>query len=67
MLTAAEIDLLVKGRHPDPFAVLGPHEVSDGLAIRVFRPRARTVELQVFNGATSLTPLRRIHLAGLYE
>ena len=67
VLSAAEIDQLVKGRHPDPFAVLGPHEVTDGLAIRVFRPRAGSVELQAFNGATTLTPFQRIHPAGLYE
>ena len=66
-MTKADVDAIVRGAHSDPFAVLGPHEVTDGLAIRVFRPRARSIELHAFNGAAPLTPFQRIHPEGLYE
>src|ERR1700754_2989521 len=45
MLAREEIDALVRGMHPDPFAVLGPHDTDSGLVIRVFRPHVRGVEL----------------------
>jgi 1,4-alpha-glucan branching enzyme len=66
-MTRADVDAIVRGAHSDPFAVLGPHGVAKGLAIRVFRPRARSVELQAFNGAPKLQPLKNIHPAGLFE
>ena len=40
-----DLDALAAGRHADPFAVLGPHEVKGGLAIRVFRPHAKGIEV----------------------
>ncbi len=40
-----EVDLFVAGEHSDPFRVLGPHRVGDGLEIRVFRPDARKIEI----------------------
>src|SRR5687767_6761945 len=65
-MTKADVDAIVRGAHSDPFAVLGPHEVANGLAIRVFRPRARSVELQTFSPA-ALQPFTRIHRDGLFE
>ena len=49
-LAPAEIDALARAMHADPFAVLGPHDVDGGVAIRVdrvvpvpkLRPRARS-------------------------
>ena len=66
MLTRAEIDAIVRGMHPDPFAVLGPHEAAAGLAIRVFRPDARAIELSS-PGDPTQTPFERIHPEGLFE
>src|SRR6188474_3496160 len=40
-----DIELLARGLHPDPFAVLGPHDVEGGVLIRVFRPHVRGVEV----------------------
>ncbi|MDO8677705.1 MAG: 1,4-alpha-glucan branching protein GlgB [Acidobacteriota bacterium] len=55
-LPSADVDAIAKGLHPDPFAVLGPHEVSGGLAIRAFRPNTRAIE-----------GFARIHPEGVYE
>ena len=64
------IGALVEGRHSDPFAVLGPHEIVDNgrraVAVRTFLPNAKQVWL--VDKAQSLPrPMRRIHPAGLYE
>ena len=40
-----EVDRFVGGEHSDPFRVLGPHRVGDGLEIRVFRPDARRIDI----------------------
>ncbi len=63
----ATIEGLVQARHGDPFAVLGPHPVPDGVAIRTFQPDAQTV--QVVDRATGdvLGTLARIHPAGLFH
>jgi len=66
MLAREEIDALVRGMHPDPFAVLGPHDTAAGLAIRVFRPNVRGVELSQV-GVPDHTPFTRIHVDGLFE
>jgi 1,4-alpha-glucan branching enzyme len=66
LLTRGEIDALVRGMHPDPFAVLGPHEVAGGLAIRVFRPGVRKIELTEFGQPDHLA-LERLHPDGLFE
>ena len=55
-LPSADVDAIAKGLHPDPFAVLGPHEIRGGLAIRVFRPNTRGIE-----------GFERIHREGVYE
>ena len=65
-MTKADVDAIVRGMHPDPFAVLGPHEVATGLAIRVFRPNARAVEL-VESGGIEPKPFKRLHADGLFE
>jgi 1,4-alpha-glucan branching enzyme len=65
-MTKADINAIVTGTHADPFAILGPHEVAGGLAIRVFRPHARQVELVVSTTQDRLD-LKKIHAAGLFE
>ena len=66
MLTLAERDAIARGMHPDPFAVLGPHDTAAGLAIRVFRPDVRTIELNE-PGQSRHTAFERIHREGLFE
>jgi 1,4-alpha-glucan branching enzyme len=58
-MEAAEIEAIVKGRHRDPFAVLGPHENE----IRAWLPGADSVSV-VIDGAT--LEMRRVHLAGFF-
>jgi 1,4-alpha-glucan branching enzyme len=37
--------LLAEGRHPDPASFLGRHASADGIAVRVFSPRTRTLRM----------------------
>ncbi|MCO6455763.1 MAG: 1,4-alpha-glucan branching protein GlgB [Pirellulaceae bacterium] len=64
------VGALIDGNHPNPFEVLGPHEVQqDGrkvLAVRAFLPHSR--QAWVLDQAHDVSrPMRRIHPAGLYE
>jgi 1,4-alpha-glucan branching enzyme len=61
------IEAIVNARHPDPFAVLGPHPVPGGIVIRTFQPDAQSVA--VLDRATDdvIGALRRIHPAGLFS
>ncbi len=36
----ADVEKIVSGRHPNPFAVLGPHESGGGVLVRAFAPGA---------------------------
>ncbi|MCP5097628.1 MAG: 1,4-alpha-glucan branching protein GlgB [Chloroflexi bacterium] len=61
---AKEINALISGYHGDPFHILGPHEVDNGIAIRAFLPRAKEVSI-VTGGQTIAMPC--IDDAGFYE
>jgi len=56
---AAEIDALLRGRHTDPFALLGPHPVADGWAIRFFLPWAAEASI-VFSGGADRAPVAAV-------
>jgi len=66
-----EIDRLVSGRHPDPGALLGPHEVQaegrKALAVRAFLPNAPQAWVIDPGHPEAPRPMRRIHPAGLFE
>src|SRR5918993_3940049 len=66
LLTRAESDAIARGMHPDPFAVLGPHDTAAGLAVRIFRPDVRTIELSE-PGESRHMALELIHREGLFE
>ena len=55
-----EIEALVRREHRDPHAVLGPHldreAGGDGLVIRVLRPSARSVTVELQEDATPAKP-----------
>ena len=55
--------LLEAGRHPDPFAFLGPHADGGKLRIRCFEPAAESVEL-VAGGSSR--PMQRVGSTGLF-
>ena len=60
----AELVRLIDARSHDPFALLGPADVAGQQRVRVFRPDATAVSIELKGAAA---PLRRIHPAGLYE
>jgi 1,4-alpha-glucan branching enzyme len=65
-LPPGAVAALVRGQHADPFAVLGPHALpgATALAIRLFRPHARGVD--VVSGGRSWR-MDRLHPEGLFE
>jgi 1,4-alpha-glucan branching enzyme len=69
-LPFSTIDAIARGRHPDPFAVLGAHDaVVDGIsgvAVRVFRPYAEAVALRNVRN-DRVTAMLRVHPDGFYE
>ncbi len=50
----------------DPFAVLGPHGVAQGLAIRAFAPHAETLEARADTGRL-IVRLEKVHPEGVFE
>src|SRR6202022_1714740 len=40
-----ELNSFLSATHADPFRVLGPHRIGDDLAIRVFRPDAKKIDI----------------------
>ncbi|HEV8388926.1 MAG TPA: 1,4-alpha-glucan branching protein GlgB [Dongiaceae bacterium] len=66
-LDAATVSAIVDGRHGDPFAVLGPHEVGGVVVIRAFVPGA--ARLEVIDPATNAVAARlsRVAEPGLFE
>jgi 1,4-alpha-glucan branching enzyme len=66
MLSPDDIALLLQGRHPDPFAVLGPHRAADGaVRIRVFLPGAAAV--WAVGAGLPPAPLAQRHADGVFE
>ena len=65
-LSAADVEALTRGAHPDPFAVLGPHDAPGGVTIRAFVPGAETLEARARDGRWSAALSRR-HDEGLFE
>ena len=60
-----ELNSFLSGTHSDPFRVLGPHRMGDDLAIRVFRPDARQIDI-VQNGQTPVEA-EKIHRDGFFQ
>ena len=48
------VEAVLAARCPDPFAVLGPHEVPDGIAIRAFVPSAERLAAVPEDGAAPI-------------
>jgi 1,4-alpha-glucan branching enzyme len=65
-LAAEEVAAIAEARHPDPFAVLGPHACGKDLAIRAFVPHAETLEAREPGGAL-IAVLEQRHPAGVFE
>jgi 1,4-alpha-glucan branching enzyme len=61
------IDAIVSGAYRDPFAVLGPHRVEDGLAIRAFVPDAEALTVVKRDTGEQLAELERLDNAGFFS
>ncbi len=59
-------EAIAQGRHGDPFAVLGPHEVDCGCAVRAFFPAATRVDIVAESSDQVLAEMHRIDGAGLW-
>ena len=59
---------IIRGQHPDPFSVLGPHPAPDGSGsvIRAFLPEAESVAVVSQDGAEAAS-MDRVDPAGLWE
>jgi len=62
---AAQYEALLAGRHPDPFALLGPHVEGDHVVVRACLPDAVAVTLADAGGKT-LAPMESLHPGGLF-
>ena len=61
------IEAVVHARHGDPFAVLGPHPVASGMAVRTFVPDADSIEVIARETGLRLGELTRVHDAGFWS
>jgi 1,4-alpha-glucan branching enzyme len=62
----AQIDALVAGRHADPFALLGPHLVSGGWAVRFFLPWAAKASISL-RGVAKVMDAVKLRPEGFFE
>jgi len=60
------INAVIHARHGDPFAVLGPHPVPSGTAIRAFIPNADSVAVVARATGLELGTLSRVDAAGFW-
>jgi 1,4-alpha-glucan branching enzyme len=61
------IDSLLRARHGDPFALLGPHPVPDGCAVRALLPDADAVEVVARGDGHVLGALARLRPEGFWS
>jgi 1,4-alpha-glucan branching enzyme len=66
-LPVDEINVFLAGAHPDPFRILGPHEVGDDLAVRVFRPDAKEVTVVLAGNEEQRFPADRLRREGFFQ
>jgi len=63
----ADIDAIVKGRHGNPFVVLGPQERWGQLSVSVFAPTAATVQVIDKASGEQVAELERLHSEGFFS
>jgi 1,4-alpha-glucan branching enzyme len=66
-LDAATLSAIVDGRHGDPFAVLGPHEVAGKLVVRAFVPAATSLAVLDPESGAVAASLEEVAKPGLFE
>jgi len=60
------IEAIVQACHGDPFALLGPHPVEGGIAVRAFIPNVDAIEVIARDTGLPLGSLKRVHEAGFW-
>ncbi len=65
MRNHAALDALAAGRHPDPFAILGPHRTCKRRVVRTIQPQAAAVELLDGKG-NLLATAEKVHDDGIF-
>ncbi len=60
------IEAVVQARHGDPFALLGPHPVEGGIAVRAFIPNVDSVEIVARETGLPIGKLKRVHDSGFW-
>ena len=66
-LPADEVDVFLAGAHPDPFRILGPHQVGDDLAVRVFRPDVKEISVVLARKEEQRFPAERLSREGFFR
>ncbi len=62
-----ELNSFLAGTHSDPFRILGPHRLKDGLVIRAFRPDAQKIDIVLDRQAkTEAIAAEKIHRDGFF-
>jgi 1,4-alpha-glucan branching enzyme len=65
LVAKADIDAILEGRHPDPFALLGLHEEGGAFVTRCFLPGATEVTAETLAGK-EIGALSLVHPAGVF-
>jgi 1,4-alpha-glucan branching enzyme len=69
-LSAADVELIARGEHPEPFSILGPHWAGasheHGVFVRTFQPNADRVSI-VCGENEDERAATRVHAAGFFE
>ncbi len=65
-MDAGTIDAIISGHCGDPFAVLGPHDRTDGTTIHAFLPGACRVDVLARDSRQALGTLTELHPAGVF-
>ena len=60
------VEALVQGRHGDPFAILGRHEIGGTNVVRVLLPGATAVEVLDRDGDAVIAPMEKVLGGGLF-
>jgi 1,4-alpha-glucan branching enzyme len=66
-LPVDELGVFLKGAHPDPFRILGPHRVGENLVIRAFRPEAKEISVIVHGENGGTFPADRLNPDGFFQ
>ena len=59
-------DAIARGRHGDPFSILGPHSARKNWTVRSWQPQAQSIEL-VDQSDQLLVKMKSVHGDGLFE